>query len=308
MINGKPGDDELPNNVGENDTIDGGTGNDTVSYAGAGGGGGGVVVILHPEFGFAADPSNGDSDALISVENVIGSAFGDVISGDDQANVIDGGAGLDVLSGGGGDDALRGSEGDDQLFGDAGADAFNYSFSVTPGVGEVFHFTDFFAARGGRIVDGEVADGTKLGQFTSSYLKWIKMLVKEEGLGSGGIQDLFRFGEVESFTWKTGSGKKAKTHEAQYFDTWSSGDAGDAVTSADGLDTILDFSSDDTLNFSGITRDQFLANFNADASSNVAGGAAMDTVVTIEGFDGWSLTLADVSLSLTAVADETVFS
>ena len=382
MITGTMGDDTLDNNVGEFDTIDGLDGNDTVSYAGAGGGAG---VIVDLSFGQAFDLINGDVDTLISIENIIGSSFDDILTGDIFANVLDGAAGNDLLVGGdgadtasyasallhgatvdlgtgtasdgdggmdalfeienisgsafgdsltgdgnanaidgrGGDDAIRGAGGNDNLTGGAGADVFHYSFNVTPGAGETFSFTKYFAAHGGQVVNGEVADGTSQGQFSSLYTKWLNMLIAEEGLGTklvdlgqnsgaGGepvIKNMTgEFGERESFTWTSGSGKKAVVHERWYSDTWSSGSGGDTVTSTDGLDTILDFGAGDKLGFSGITLEQFLANFNADASSNVAGGSAVDTVITIDGFDGWSLTLADVSRSLADVANDINFS
>jgi hypothetical protein len=382
-INGTPKDDVLDNTVGEDDTIDGGAGNDTVSYVGAGGGAG-VLIELS---GQAFDLGNSDSDMLISIENVIGSSFDDVITGDENANVLDGAGGNDLLSGGGGtdtasyasasmqgaavdlgagtasdgsggndvlfeienllgsdfgdsltgdgsgntidgsggDDALRGAGGADELTGGAGADVFHYSFEVAPGgESDKFTFTDYFLANGGTVVNGEVDDGTKQGQFSSLYTQWLEMLVTEHGLGTrvldigqnagcGGtpvIENMTgEFGERESFTWTSGSGKKAVVHERWYSDTWSSGSGGDKVTSADGLDTILDFGSGDKLGFSGLSREQFLANFSANFSTSAAGDAALeDTVITINGYEGWSLTLADVTLGLTAVADSTIFS
>ena len=292
-----------------NDVLIGGDGADTASYASASLHGATVDLSTG-----AASDGDGGSDFLADIENLIGSGFADSLTGDGLANVIDGGAG---------DDALRGVGGNDILTGGAGADVFHYSFDVTPGAGETFSFTQYFAAHGGSVVAGEVANGTKQGEFSSLYTEWLEMLIAEHGLGtqvvdlgqnSGAagapvIADMTgEFGERESFTWTSGSGKKAVIHERWYSDTWSSGSGQDTVISADGLDTVLDFGSGDKLDFSGITLEQFLANFNADASSNVAGGSALDTVITIDGFDGWSLTLADVSRSLTDVANDTIFS
>jgi len=101
IINGTDGDDVLLNVVGESDTIDGGAGTDTVSYAGAGGGAG---ILVDLSLSAALDLGNGDFDTLESIENVIGSAFDDVIKGDDFANVLDGAAGGDNLFGGAGTD------------------------------------------------------------------------------------------------------------------------------------------------------------------------------------------------------------
>jgi Ca2+-binding RTX toxin-like protein len=55
-------------------------------------------------------------DCYSSMEGVIGSAFGDTLTGSGEADLIDGGAG---------DDNLLGGAGDDNLLGGAGNDIFN---------------------------------------------------------------------------------------------------------------------------------------------------------------------------------------
>ncbi|WP_375271318.1 calcium-binding protein [Sphingomonas sp.] len=68
------------------------------------------------------------SDTLVSIENLGGSAFNDVLLGDDRANVIYGvnvspsPSGDDILAGRGGDDTLWGMDGNDILIGGTGAD------------------------------------------------------------------------------------------------------------------------------------------------------------------------------------------
>ena len=56
------------------------------------------------------------------VENVVGTAYADVIRGNDAANRIEGGAGDDRLEGGDGLDVIVGDAGSDTLIGDAGND------------------------------------------------------------------------------------------------------------------------------------------------------------------------------------------
>jgi hypothetical protein len=298
-IIGTSGDDVLLGNPGVDDTIDGGAGTDTVSYANATAG-----MLVDLSFGIGFDPVIGELDILVSMENVTGSAFDDVLGGD---------AGGNVLRGGGGDDALVGQ---------GGADIFGYSFDVAGG-GETFSFTQFFAAHGGRVVNGEVADGTSQGQFSSLYTKWLEMLAEDHGLGtkvldigqnagsSGSplIENMTgEFEQRESFSWTSGSGKKTVTHVRWYSDTWSTG-GDETIASNDGFDRILDFASgEDKLDFSGITMEQFLNNFRADASMDVTGDGLVDTVITIEGSSNWSLTLSGVSRDLLAIADETMFS
>jgi Ca2+-binding RTX toxin-like protein len=103
--------------------IDGGPGQDAVSYEASPGG---VSVDLLSGWGYSnvyggASSYNG-ADQLVSIENAHGSAFNDVIKGDDLANYLDGAGGHDRLEGRGGDDFLEGWTGQDILVGGAGND------------------------------------------------------------------------------------------------------------------------------------------------------------------------------------------
>jgi Ca2+-binding RTX toxin-like protein len=84
--------DTLMGNAGAN-TLDGGTGSDTVSYANASGG---ITVTLTAAGG--SSTGAGGNDTLVSIENVIGSGFDDVITGNANANTLDGGLGTDAVS------------------------------------------------------------------------------------------------------------------------------------------------------------------------------------------------------------------
>ncbi|GAA0650730.1 beta strand repeat-containing protein [Brevundimonas lenta] len=89
-----------------NNTLNGGAGVDTADYGGAPGG---VHIRLHTGVG---DDGQGGTDTLVSIEDLIGSAFNDILIG---------AAGDNVLSGGAGSDTLIGMEGNDTLVGGAGA-------------------------------------------------------------------------------------------------------------------------------------------------------------------------------------------
>ena len=116
-ISGFAGDDTLVSGGGQ-DTLDGGTGRDTASFADVAAG---VTVVLASGF----EVTSGTS--LVDIENVRGSRFGDVISGDDEANRLSGGAGDDVLGGEAGNDTLVGGAGDDALDGGEGMDLASYA-------------------------------------------------------------------------------------------------------------------------------------------------------------------------------------
>ncbi len=145
-IVGLAGSDFLQGGLG-NDTLDGGAGNDTIT-GGAGndsinGGAGdfdmadyfdapaGVIVSL------ASGTSSGGAgfDTLAGIENIRGSRFADVITGDAARNNLDGQAGDDTLIGGAGDDFLQGGAGSDVLDGGEGAGDMAGYFNATSAVG-----------------------------------------------------------------------------------------------------------------------------------------------------------------------------
>ncbi|MGZ9063524.1 MAG: M10 family metallopeptidase C-terminal domain-containing protein, partial [Allosphingosinicella sp.] len=95
---GGAGDDLLEGGPGD-DTIDGGAGIDTVTYAAAG-------ARVEVELGLLEDQNTRGAgvDTLVSIENLVGSAFGDRLTGNAGANWLTGGGGGDVLAGGAGAD------------------------------------------------------------------------------------------------------------------------------------------------------------------------------------------------------------
>ena len=80
------------------DTLDGGLGRDTLSYAASTGS---VTVNLSTS---QVSGGHGTGDVFVNFENVIGSGFNDVLTGDAGDNVLDGGVGADTLDGGSGSD------------------------------------------------------------------------------------------------------------------------------------------------------------------------------------------------------------
>jgi Ca2+-binding RTX toxin-like protein len=105
--------DILIGSVG-NDTLDGGGGNDTVDF-------GGSPNAVHVTLKNGNAKGDG-RDRLSAIETVFGSAFNDVLLGNDLSNVLFGGAGNDRISGLGGDDILGGGLGLDRLLGGLGND------------------------------------------------------------------------------------------------------------------------------------------------------------------------------------------
>ena len=100
------------------DVLDGGAGIDTADYSTST-----AAVTLSLVAGTGV--VGAETDTLIDIENVVGSAFNDTITGDSIANRLEGGDGGDRLAGDLGADTLRGDAGADTLIGGAGADALD---------------------------------------------------------------------------------------------------------------------------------------------------------------------------------------
>jgi Ca2+-binding RTX toxin-like protein len=105
VLAGLAGDDVLDGGKG-NDVLDGGEGIDTASYATSASA---VTVNLST----ALSSGGAGKDSLVSIENVIGSAFRDVLIGDGGANNLRGGDNNDSIDGGAGDDVMAGEAGTD---------------------------------------------------------------------------------------------------------------------------------------------------------------------------------------------------
>jgi Ca2+-binding RTX toxin-like protein len=115
-IYGGLGNDTLNGGVG-NDLIDGGDGVDTVTYDDAT-----ARVVVDLIDSLPRNTGGAGKDTLVSIENLTGSGFNDILRGSDGANRVDGGAGNDTIVGRGGDDVLLGGEGNDTLTGGLGKD------------------------------------------------------------------------------------------------------------------------------------------------------------------------------------------
>ena len=110
------------------DTVDGGGGIDTLSYAleqvvpDSGTTKIGAVVDLAAS---TATDTGGKTDTISNFENVTGSTLGDNLSGDSQANVLKGLDGTDFLQGRGDNDTLEGGGDNDILIGQTGNDTLD---------------------------------------------------------------------------------------------------------------------------------------------------------------------------------------
>lgn len=116
ILSGQAGSDVILPGLG-NDFVAGDVGIDTISFSHAG-----VGIVASLASGLA---KGAGKDWIISVENAIGSANGDSLTGSRKRNALSGGAGRDHLYGGRGADHLRGGKGRDTLWGQGGNDYLN---------------------------------------------------------------------------------------------------------------------------------------------------------------------------------------
>lgn len=123
-LQGGDGDDYLLGGAGD-DLIDGGGGTDWASYEDATAG----VKVDLTKAGVVQDTGGGGQDTLVGIENLYGSRFSDVLTGDDRDNYIYGGEGDNDLIGGKGDDHLSAGSGANYFFGGEGFDTVDFAAS-----------------------------------------------------------------------------------------------------------------------------------------------------------------------------------
>ena len=123
VLDGGDGDDYMVGGEGD-DIIKGGAGNDWASYENAKAG---VKVDLTKTT--IQDTVGAGKDTITGVENLYGSKFDDVLTGDAKDNYLWGGDGNDTINGGAGDDHISGGAGNNWLNGGDGFDTVDYAFS-----------------------------------------------------------------------------------------------------------------------------------------------------------------------------------
>jgi len=179
-IFGFAGDDEIDGGDG-NDTISGGAGIDLVSYQSAAAG---VTVSLSIR-NAAQDTVGAGIDTLQQIEDLEGSAFSDMLTGNNQANRIAGRAGNDTINARGGNDTVMGGAGDDTIQGADGADT-------------LFGQNDADTLKGGDgddTLDGGAGDDILIGQLGSDVLV-------------GGVgDDIYMIDEFDTLTELAGEGQ-----------------------------------------------------------------------------------------------------
>ncbi len=208
-----------------NDTYDGGLGSDTADYSA-------VTTAVSVDLSNSRASGPG-TQTLTSIENIIGTSQGDVITGDAGNNFIDAGSGNDRVNGGGGNDTFTDGLGDDRYDGGTGTDVLDYSSatrSIEVDDGDVTGMGSDRYSNVEKIIGSKFADTFQGGKTVDSF---------DGGAGN----DWFRGYEgSDIFTGGAGS-------DTFY---WSEKDVVSGKKSQ-GVDTITDFGAGDRLDLSDIT-------------------------------------------------------
>jgi Ca2+-binding RTX toxin-like protein len=257
---GGRGNDRLFGGPGTEDYLFGGPGDDVMD------GGRGEDLAMYPESprGVEADLRTGivtghGRDRVVSIETVYGSAFDDVLYGDDDANTLAGGPGDDRLYGLGGNDRLRsGWGGDDLLDGGEGLDTANYFLSWDP--------VQVDLAAGRAVTSGV---DTLVGITNLVGSKYDDTLI-----GNG--EDNLIFGSRGNDVMNGGGG----TDEAAFFDSY------EVVVDLDEGTATEERFSDTLANFENIIGSAFADTIIGDDGPNaIWGGSGADTLVGAGGDD-----------------------
>jgi Ca2+-binding RTX toxin-like protein len=117
-VNARGGGDLLAGGDVAPDELNGGPGEDTVTYGAA------LESVLGKINGQIYENNTVTGrDTLTGIEILIGSSQGDTLTGDGGRNTVKGGRGADSIHGKGNRDRIVGGRGRDELFGDAGIDS-----------------------------------------------------------------------------------------------------------------------------------------------------------------------------------------
>ncbi|ESR25656.1 Alkaline phosphatase [Lutibaculum baratangense AMV1] len=117
-----------------------------------------------------ASGGDAEGDTLYSIENLVGSNFGDTLAGDAGANTLHGLGGNDTLNGGAGNDTLYGGDGDDRLIGGLGNDVFVFDTALNAAT-NVDEITGFVVADDTIWLDDAVFAALSVGALSASSFR-----------------------------------------------------------------------------------------------------------------------------------------
>ncbi|MDO9526852.1 MAG: hypothetical protein Q7J57_15160, partial [Gemmobacter sp.] len=246
IIDGGDGDDIIAGGAGA-DWMFGGNGIDTLDYSASDQG---VLVNLENE---SASGGHADGDVFLGIENLIGSAFDDILTGDAGNNVFTATAGSDLVYGGGGFDWVDFSNA-------PGVAYIKLDGSITSGAfGQHAYYVDMSGAIGTAYND------TILGHTGNEIIR-----------GGAGADEMYGLGGIDTLDY-TGSSTGINVHLGL-----GSGIGGDA----DG-DTFTGFENVRGSSYSDQLTGDAAANrlYGGNGSDQINGEGGNDVIAGGEGFD-----------------------
>ena len=273
-LRGDAGDDNLSGGTGNDivngglgaDLLDGGDGVDRASYAGS------AAVTVDLEIVGAQNTVGAGLDTLVSIEDLEGGSFNDILNGSAGANLILGGVGNDTIDGRGGNDILNGQIGNDTISGGLGEDLILGG----DGIDTVFGGADndqVFGEAGNDILNGDGGDDVIDGGAGNDFI--YGGAGDDRGLGGVGNDTLN--GDDGDDTLFGGAG----------VDTLNGGVGDDTLSGDDGADNLNGGDGADIL-------------YGGAAADILEGGAGRDTLVggvgddTLNGGDGGDILLGGI--------------
>ncbi len=289
-ILGMAGDDSIVLRGGNN-SIDGGSGIDTVSYSNENG----VTLTLVGGGGTATVGSY--SDILTTIENIIGSDNNntalakDTITGDANANRIVGMRGDDTLDGGAGNDSIEGNSDNDTIYGGAGTDTIDggagndmlyvNTNTLTDSVANTIYggsgADNIFGSLSGNTLYGDMSAGVSSGQGDVLRYDLLNTGVHVNlstttmtAVGWDGTADVLAATDtIGGFTNVRGSGFADKFEGTTGSESIYGGAGNDIFVGNGGADSLYGESGDDSFIFTTVAQMQAAALINGGASSEI---------------------------------------
>lgn len=285
-LSGGEGNDLLRGSRGD-DTLDGGAGNDTLdgSHSSVGG-------TANLQTGWAS--VEGSNVLLISIENIFGSRFNDLLTGNGLANALHGNDGVDTLAGGGGNDTLDGGAGADLLQGGDGDDVLLASLdndTLDGGAGQ--DRIRFDGSSGG--VDFDLATSTLKLLQQSAVAYTLNLISIEQIEGSAGADlitgdannnELFGGGGNDTLYGSTGNDT---LHGGSQIALFGGKGTNDVLYGGAGIDTVV---------YSGNRNEVIVRILDVPGAYQITYGTSLDTAYEVE-----KIRFSDGIFDLSAVAD-----
>ncbi|MEZ5840904.1 MAG: hypothetical protein R3D02_10950 [Hyphomicrobiales bacterium] len=252
---GGEGDDVLTGGADADDLV-GGNGNDTADYSTSA-----MAVTVDLSAGTASG-GDAEGDTLSSIERVVGSSYGDNLTGDDQANTLTGGGGADRLVGGLGADKLYGGTGNDTLIGGEGGDELDGGSGI-----DTVDYAGSVAGVTIDLSDGSASGGDAAGDILSG-IEWVLGTDQSDSLTGDAASNVLE-GRAGNDTLSGGVGT----------DTLRGGDGDDLLVGGADADELDGGAGTDTASYSASTA---AVTVNLSTGDGYGGDAQGDRLISIE--------------------------